>query len=410
MDINERFSRNSVYAHNVIEEDNAVTEMVQRTGAKVIEANKGDPAAFFHTPKYMIDAYIRALRERKTFYSSPLGVPELRKAISSRYRRMYGLSVGPDEIIVTQGVSEALRFINAIFINQGDRAMLFKPCYPPYIPDLMMYGGRPVYAEYEEERGWRADLDRVRRELQKQKRAPKYMLIANPNNPTGTVLNRKELSEMVGIANEFGMPLISDEIYDEIVYNGAKFTSLASVAEGVPYAILNGASKDYDATGFRIGYAVIPGQDRFSAEIRRRIGEMASTRLSPNTPAQYAVAEAIGNANEHRKAVGLMVKKIAARVNACVDAISRSKHMSASRPEGAFYVLAKVDIGRLRVKDEKEFVSRLITEEHVRVARGSGFQAPPGYIRIVALAEKRVLEEAVRRIDSFCYRNLNNKR
>lgn len=267
-------SGRSRYANNPIEEEDKVADKLAERGRKIIKLNRGDPTAYFKTPKYIIDAYIAALKEGRTGYSDHTGVRRLREAVADRYRRLYDLRTDADHVLITQGLSEAIMLINAALINPGDKAVLFKPDYPLYAPYLKLYGGQEIAGCYEERYGWNIDTDHLKRMLKKELKGkkPKYMMITNPNNPTGTVLDRKVLEEVVDIANEHGILLVSDEIYDEIIYNGAKFTSMCKLAKGIPHIVLNGASKDYDATGFRIGFVLIPENDPVSNEIRETQG------------------------------------------------------------------------------------------------------------------------------------------
>ena len=402
-------SNRSRYAFNPIEEEDKVALELEKEGKKIIKLNRGDPTKFFPTPKYIIDAYVDALRLGKTAYSKADGDEMLKDAIIKRYRRMYDLRFKDDDIIVTAGITEALSFINSALINDGDRAVLLRPAYPMYMPQLELYGGKALMAQYDEKDGWNVHLDVLRKTLSDAKsrglaKRIKYMMVTNPNNPTGTVLDRTVLEEVVEIANEYDVMLISDEIYDEIIYNGAKFTSMSKVAKGVPHIILNGASKDYDSTGFRIGFAIVPEEDGKSKDLKEMLYNYATVRLSVNTPAQYAVAAAINNVKEHNKSIKKMVKEIEKRANHATTLLKESQYFDVVEPNGAFYVFPRIHMEKLRLKNDKEFVDLLLKEEDVQVTRGSGFEEP-SHFRIVALPPKEILDCAIDRIDAFCKRH-----
>jgi len=399
-------SYRSRQAKNPIEEEDRVADMLARQGKKVIKLNRGDPAVYFKTPDYVIDAYKRALDSGKTHYTDPVGVPELRQAVADRYKRLYGLETNAGKVIVTQGVSEALLMLNFTLINRGDKGILFRPYYPIYIPYLRIFGGGTVMERYAEGNCWNVDTDSLERSLKKHAKSKrvKYMMITNPNNPTGTVLSRSTLEEVVNLANEYDLLLISDEIYDELVFNKAKFTSICQVAQGISYAILNGASKNFDATGFRLGFILMPGEHKNSEAIREALKRYATMRLSANAPGQYALAEAMNNEKEHKKAIGAMVKELESRVNFTTKRVNESRFMHAVVPKGAFYIFPRVDFSRLALRNDRTFVDELLREEQVQITRGSGF-GDEGHVRIVSLAPKEILESAINRIDSFCRRH-----
>lgn len=395
----------SRFAINPLEEDDAVAEALERKGKSIIKLNRGDPAVYFPTPAYIKEAYIDAIRENKTHYTETRGAKELVAAIMGRYRRMYGLDLEEEDIVVTAGVSEALYMLNSALVERKDRAIVFKPYYTQYIPYIGLAGGQEYLLDYKENEGWGIDVDELDRHVRKLKHKAriKYILLTNPNNPTGTVLNRKTLEGIVELANEHKLLLVSDEIYDEITFNGAKFTSIAQVAKGVPYMILNGASKNFDATGFRIGFAVVPGRDELSRKLKAKLADFASVRVSANAPAQYALAEGMNNVVEHNKAIHYMVGEIQNRVNFAVKLLAENKYLSTVRPRGAYYIFPKVDLKGLRFKNDKEFVDSLLKNKYVQITRGSGF-GTPGHIRIVSLPKKETLKEAITRLNEFCRR------
>ncbi len=380
------------------EEDGIAADLISR-GNKVIKLNTGDPAVYFKTPEYIINSYIEALKANNTSYSDSQGVQVLRDAVARRYEKTYGVQIKPDRVVVTQGVSEALYFLNTALINNGDKAILIRPYYPAYLPYLNIVGGEAVLAKYDEEKNWEIDLDNLEETVKNTKKA-KYILITSPNNPTGGTLQRRTLEGIVEIAKNNDIFLISDEIYDELVFEG-KFVSLSEVAKGIPHMVMNGASKNFDATGFRIGYIVFPNDDKRSEEFLKKTVDLARMRLSANTPAQYALAEGLNNVREHERLVAQLREEIKSRVNFATDQVNKSEYMHTVKPQGAFYVFPNVNFERLKLKDDKEFVSKLLLEELVQITRGSGFGAP-NHIRIVALASKDLLFEATNRIEKFC--------
>ncbi|MCL5430458.1 MAG: aminotransferase class I/II-fold pyridoxal phosphate-dependent enzyme [Candidatus Marsarchaeota archaeon] len=402
-------SERSRFTRNDIEALDMVSEKLRKAGKRITSLNRGDPARYFPTPKYVIDAYINALREHKTFYSRAQGSIELQEAIVGRYGRMHNLKIRPEDVIATAGITEGLSFINSAIVNPGDNAIIFRPYFTLYTTYLRRNHGVPILERYDENDSWNVHVGNLRKTLTKLKisnkiKHLKYILVTNPNNPTGTVLRRDILKEIVELANEYGVFLISDEIYDEITFNGAKFTSVSELAKGVPYALLNGISKSYDATGFRIGYIVLPENDKKSTALRDKLGDYARARISLNTPAEYAASTAINDTKEHKKMAKHMVKEIENRVNFSTKLLSENPYLSIVKPNGAFYVFPKIDLPQLKFKDDVHFVTSLLEKEGVQVVWGSGF-GEPSHFRIVSLAEKSVLEDAINRINDFCIRN-----
>ena len=399
-------SHRSKYATNPIEEQDKLAYKLMKAGKKVLKLNRGDPPMYFKTPQFTVDAYKRALDEGRTGYSMAIGVPELKEAVAQRYKRRYGLDAGADKVLITQGISEALLMLNSNLLNEGDRAILFKPYYTIYVPYMQLFGGSPILERYDEDNNWNVDTESLERSLKREgkNKRVKYMMITNPNNPTGTVLSRNILKEIVDLANEYDMLLVSDEIYDELVFNKAKFTSICELAKGVPYIIFNGASKNYDATGFRTGFVIIPNDDKKSEAVLESLENFAVTRLSGNTPAQYAMVETLSNQKEHKKAVKAMVGEIEKRVNYASKLINESRYMHTVVPRGAFYIFPRVNFDQLKIKDDKVFTNLLLQEELVQITRGSGF-GDGNHVRLVSLAPEEILETAIDKINKFCRRH-----
>ncbi len=394
-------SRLSRYASSPIREEDYTASRLIKEGKRVIKLNTGDPAKYFKTPIRVVNAYIEALKNNDNYYSNSQGIEELRDAIARRHKKLYGLDTSAEKIIITQGISEGLQFLNTALIDRGDRAILIRPYYPSYMPYLLILGGKPIFADAKEDANWDIDLEALGKKLKESDKARiKYMLITTPNNPAGYIITRKKLAEIADFANEHDIFLISDEIYDELVFNG-KFTSLSEVARGMPYMILNGMSKGFVGTGFRLGYMIVPNEDSKSKELLGKLIELAQMRLSPNTPAQFAYAAGLGNLGAHMNEVKKLGAEIKKRVYFTVKEVNKSEHMHATLPSGAFYVFPTVMLGKLDTKDDKEFVQKLLLEKFVQVTRGSGF-GMPGHIRIVALPPTDVLGEAIERINAFC--------
>ena len=395
------FSRRSRHVKNVILETERRASELKAKGMRVVKLNRGDPPHYFPTPKYIIDAYVDALRSGKTTYSRASGEKELKDAILSRYKYMYDVDAAEESVIVTAGVSEALLFLNNMLIDHGDRAVFFRPYYAQYSPRIRVEGGSVIEGAYDFDSGWSLNLESLEKKLKRARKGIKYMLLTNPNNPTGAVTERKELERLVQIANEHDIILVSDEIYDEIIYNGTEFTSLAQVAKGVPHIILNGISKNYLSTGLRVGFMLVPGEDKVSARLKQKLEEYALVRLCINTPSQHAAAGAIGNIREHTKAINALTREIEKRVNFATDMLMKNPSISVVRPKGSFYIFPKMDFKSLRFGSDKDFIDTMLEKHGIQLTRGSGF-GEPSHFRIVALPPKETLEYAIGKINEEC--------
>ena len=399
-------SKLSVYASSPIREDDLLASKLAKEGKEVIKLNSGDPARYIDTPKRVVKAYIEALKRNENYYSNSQGIEPLRQAIAARHKKAYHLDVDPEKIIVTQGISEGLQFLNTALIDKGDKAILIRPYYPLYTSYLQIVGGKAIFADAIEESNWEIDITALAKRIKNEKRI-KYILITNPNNPAGYVISRKKLEEIVGFANEHDLFIISDEIYDELVYKGS-FTSISQVASGMPYMILNGMSKSFVATGFRLGYMLVPNEDDKSKALLAKLIELAQMRLSPNTPAQFAYAEGLSNLSAHNREVSKLRALLKERLYFATKKVNESEYMHALQPSSAFYVFPKLGMQKLEFKSDKDFVRSLLIEKYIQVTRGSGF-GMPGHFRIVALPSKKVLGEAIEKIDDFCKEHSVNR-
>ncbi len=387
---------------NPILEQGRLARELERKGSKLIKINIGDPAMYFRLPKNIVWAYKKALEEGHTAYLEEQGLRELREAVSDRYLDRYGISFAGENVVITQGVSEALSFMNQGMIDGGDSAVIFRPFFTEYLTYLKLSGGVPILPALDESNNWDINISELERLLKNNKgRKPKYMLMTNPNNPTGTTLSGKAIREAIEIAKDNDIFIVSDEVYDELLYNGAEFTSVGKFAKGIPHMLLNGASKNYMATGLRVGFAIFPEEDPKSQALKKVFIGMAGARLSANTPSQYAILEGMRNKEKHNEFMHEKLLQIADRSRLAARLINETGFFTAVPPNSAFYLFARIHLNKLSIKDDKEFVELLLKEQQIQLTRGSGF-GMEGFIRIVTLPSEAVLTEAVERIRKFC--------
>ena len=367
---------------------------LEKKGRDIIYLNIGDPVLYdFKTPEHVKEAFVKAVRSGQNNYAPSEGVNELRKAIAEKEGEK-GLPCGPEGVVVTNGVSEGVDMVMASILDPGDEILVPGPCYPPYSSYARLYGGVPVEYRSSEEEGWAPDLDDLRKKITKKTVA---ITVISPNNPTGAVYSGKALKEIAQIAAEHKLYLICDEIYDRIVFE--EFESMARHADDVPLVMLNGFSKVYLMTGWRLGYIARNGRSKLLDELWENMPKMARLRIASNTPAQVAAAEALRGPQDH---VREMVSKLRERRDYVMKRLDAMDGISCVRPKGAFYVFPKIDM-KDRWKSDAEFVIDLLKSTGVITVHGSGFgkKYGAGHFRIVYLPPVGMLEEAMSRLEKF---------
>jgi len=246
-----RASRRGQAVEYAIRDIMVKAEEVRRTGKKILYLNIGDPVKYgFDTSPNVKNALKKAVDAGSNYYAASEGVKDLRQAVAEKENSVNGAQVDPRNVMITQGISEAISFLMGAIVNPGDEVLLPGPSYSPYMTYVKFFDGKPVAYRTIEDRGWAPDLSDL---VSKVTARTRLIVIINPSNPTGSVYSRNELSRILEIAASHHIPVAADEIYDRIVYDGA-FTSLASIAKEVPLFGLNGFSKTYMMTGWRLGY------------------------------------------------------------------------------------------------------------------------------------------------------------
>ena len=372
-------------------------KQLAKTGRKIYYLNIGDPVAFdFETPKHIKHALTNAVEKGANAYSPSEGLPELRQAISEKERRVNSVEVSADDVIVTTGISEGIQMVMAALVNAGDEILLPGPTYPPYISYAKFFDGKPITYETVEEDGWQPNIDDLRSKISKKTHG---IVIINPNNPCGALYEEKTVKQILNLAGEYDIPVLSDEIYDQIVYQ-KKFVSTAHLAKDVPVIGLNGFSKAYLMTGWRLGYIYFHDQDNQLQELKQCIEKEARIRLCTNTPVQKAGSAALTGPQDHIKE---MVAKLRKRRDYTWKRLNEIEGISCAKPEAAFYVFPKILAIGAKWKTDREFALELLKETGVLLVHGSGFDPVygSGHVRGVFLAPIETLEHALNEVESF---------
>ncbi len=355
----------------------------------VISLGIGEPD--FDSPPSVIQAGIKALEEGHTHYTSNAGLLELRTKLTAHLDRLYAAKYDPSEALITVGGSEALYLSATALLNPGEEVIIPTPCFVSYQAQVVLAGGVPVEIPSRMEDNFDVNPQAIEAAITPKTRA---ILIGYPCNPTGAIATRERLLEIAQIAEKHDLIVISDEIYDRLVYSGHQhvcFSTLPKMRERT--LLLGGFSKDYAMTGWRIGYALGP-----ESLIQGLVRIHQYTVMSAPTIAQIAGIAALEDRDE---AVGMMVEEYDRRRKMVVGELNRIG-LPTFEPKGAFYAFPKVGVTGL---DDETFADRLLQEERVAIVPGSAFGAGgEGFCRCSYATSYAKLEEALRRIERFVNR------
>lgn len=374
----------------------AARQYEREKGEKPLYLNIGDPIKYdWKTPDFMVEAMCNAAREGVNGYAPSEGFEELKEAAAEKEKRVNGIDVDPSRIIATAGVSEAIQFLAGALVNQGSELLVPGPSYPPYISFVSYFGGVPVEYKTTEEEDWAPDTDDLRSKISDKTVG---ILVINPNNPTGAVYDAKTLKEIASIAGEFGLPLITDEIYDQLTFDMEQ-TPMAKAAGEVPIVGFNGVSKVYLAPGWRVGYVYYHDSDGELEPLRDAMVRQARIRICNNGPAQMAAVAALRSDGSHLAEV---MKRLRERRDIIWKRLNDIDSVSTRLPQAAFYIMPKIEL-RGRWKDDYEFVKDVLVETGVVFVPGRGFgeEYGSGHFRSVFLPPPEMIKDAMNRLDGF---------
>jgi aminotransferase len=364
---------------------------IAATMKDVISLGVGEPD--FTTPEPILEAGVRSLRAGETHYTSNAGKLELRQAVADHLMKRYGVQYDPvHEILITVGVSEALYLVMNALLDPGDEVIIPTPCFVSYQAEVILAGGVPVEIPSHPEDNFQLDPEQVRSAITAR---TKIIFIGYPNNPTGAVASREVLQEVAKIAEEHNLLIISDEIYDRLVYQH-EHVCVPALDEATRHRtiLLGGFSKDYAMTGWRIGYACGP------SEIIKGMTRIHQyTIMSAPTTAQDAALLALMGGEKY---VQEMLAEYDRRRRLIVDGFNKLG-LTTFEPHGAFYAFPNV---RTSGMDDEIFAETLIREERVAVVPGNAFgPGGEGFVRCCYATAYEQIEEALQRIEKFMNRH-----
>lgn len=364
-------------------------------GKDIVSFGAGEPD--FNTPQNIIAAAVRAMNEGKTKYTPVPGIPELRTAISEKLKTDNGLYYEPSQILVSTGAKQSLANALLALVDSGDEVLMAVPYWVSYPELVKLADGVPVLIQ-----GDPANQYKLTPELLEAAITPRstILILNSPNNPTGTIYTREELRALAEVALAHDLIIISDEMYEKLIYDGGEHVSVASLSPAIydRTITVNGVSKAYAMTGWRIGYLAGP-----AALVKPMTSIQSHMTSNACSIAQYASLEAIAG---DQTFVGEMQKEFEARRDLLVELIGAIPGLDLVRPQGAFYVMMDIRslIGASHqgqpIRDALDFADRLLTEQLVAVVPGEGFGLP-GFVRLSYATSRENIEKGMARIRDF---------
>ncbi len=377
---------------------------LQKQGKKILHLNIGDPNKYdFDTPKHMKDALYRATKEGYNGYAPSEGYPELIDSIIKREKTRNNVSYQKEDICITTGVTESLQILLNASIDPNDELLIPGPTYPQYTLITRFNGGLPIPYRCIEEEGWMPDPDDIRKRISNR---TKGIVIINPNNPTGALYSKEVIKEIIDIAGEYHIPVISDEIYDDMVFDKKQYAT-ASLARDVPVITFNGFSKVYLVPGWRIGHVMFYHTGELD-EVYDAFMRIARSRLCANSVCQRACISALNGPNDHIEKVNNKLRK---RRDFAYKRLNEIEGISTAKPEGAFYIFPKIEAINKKIwKNDKDFVLDLLYDQQVLLVHGSGFCSLYGknHFRAVILPQMEILKKALDKLEIFMKKRLKN--
>jgi len=369
---------------------------LERQGYEIISLNIGNPGLFgYRTPETMRLAMIENLGQSEA-YCHQKGIFPAREAVVMQQQERGVMDVTADDIFMGNGVSECIDLALRALLNSGDEVLIPSPDYPLWSASVALNHGTAVYYRCQPQNGFQPDPDEIRNLLTERTRA---IVLINPNNPTGAVYSRELLEEIAAIAEQNRLVVFSDEIYDEMLYQGAKHIPMATLVHDTLCVTFNGLSKIYRACGYRVGWMVFSGDMENARDYQHAVELVASLRLCANVPGQWAVQTALGGYQSIRELTSEGGRLYQAR-QAIIDGVKNSKFMSLNEPDGAMYAFPAIETSLFDSFDDQGFAMELLEKKHVLIAPGSSFNVPyRNHFRLTTLPTEREMHSVFERME-----------
>ncbi|MFJ4919139.1 pyridoxal phosphate-dependent aminotransferase [Streptomyces sp. NPDC088725] len=376
----------------------AQADALEEAGHSVLRLNTGNPAAFgFEAPEEIVQDMIRMLPQASG-YTDSRGVLSARRAVAQRYQNLGLTEVTVDDVFLGNGVSELVSMAVQALLEDGDEVLIPAPDFPLWTATTTLAGGRPVHYLCDESADWYPDLADMASKITDRTKA---VVIINPNNPTGAVYPREIIEGILDLARRHQLMVFADEIYDQIIYDDAVHHCAAALAPDLVVLTFCGLSKTYRVAGFRSGWLVVTGPKQHARNYLEGLTMLASMRLCPNAPAQYAIQAALGGRQSIRELTSPGGRLHEQRDRAW-EKLNEIPGVSCVKPKGALYAFPRLDPKVHRIHDDEKFVLDLLLREKIQVVQGTGFNWPrPDHFRILTLPYADDLDAAISRIGRF---------
>ena len=367
-------------------------------GQKIIKLNLGNLAVFgFDAPEEIQQDMIRNL-PNSAGYSDSKGIFAARKAVMHETQKQGVKGVTLDDIYLGNGASELITMATNALLDSGDELLLPMPDYPLWTAATSLSGGTPVHYLCDEADGWMPNLADIRAKITPKTKA---IVVINPNNPTGVLYSDELLMGIVSIAREHGLVIMADEVYDKVLYDGAKHTALASLSTDVLTLTFNSLSKSYRSCGYRAGWLVVSGDKRAAGDYIEGLTMLSNMKLCSNVPGQWAIQTALGGYQSINDLTG-EGGRLRRQRDLAYELITAIPGVSCVKPVAALYMFPKLDPVMYPITDDRQFFLELLRQTRVMLVQGTGFNwLRPDHFRIVFLPHEDDLREAIGRIATF---------
>ncbi|WP_315077662.1 pyridoxal phosphate-dependent aminotransferase [uncultured Clostridium sp.] len=373
----------------------AKAKALKSEGVDVVSFGAGEPD--FNTPQNIINAAIKAMEEGKTKYTPAGGILELKEVICKKFKKDNNLEYKTSQITISTGAKQCLANVFMAILNPGDEVLIPVPYWVSYPELVKLADGVPVFVETIKENNYKYTIEDLEKCVNNKTKA---ILLNSPNNPTGTIYNEEELKEIADFAKEHDMFIVSDEIYEKLIYDNEEHISIASLNEDAykRTIVINGVSKTYAMTGWRLGYVAA---DEKVTKLMTSIQSHMTSNV--NSITQYAAIEALTGPEADLEK---MVKEFENRRNFMLDKLSKINELSVLRPNGAFYIMVNIEkylnttFKGNAITNSVEFSKILLEEEKVAVIPGSGFGLK-NYIRLSYATSMDIIEKGIDRLSIF---------